>query len=145
MNVQGRSRFARLKSGLQHAFAVERPEDIELTDEQSRLLDRLAKKIVDWGLTAPAMVFIESFKPLNYVGSQFLAFFEPLIRGMFDWREYTIFYQTFEKRGSVEVLLDRIDFFESEKQERNKQKKIDKAKEKSQKRAARKASRGDHG
>ncbi|MDP8255183.1 MAG: hypothetical protein P9M14_05495 [Candidatus Alcyoniella australis] len=138
------SRRKRLRSGLSHAFAVEKPEDLELTDEQSKLLDRLAEKIVEWGLTAPGAIFIEMLRPLNYLGSQLLAFFEPMIRGVFDWREYTIFYQTLEKRGSVELLLDRIDHFEALRQERRDEQKAAHAEQRRSRRSRRGGKRGDH-
>jgi hypothetical protein len=83
------------------------------------LLDRLARKIVDRGLSAPAVIFLESTKPLNFVGCQALNFLEPLVQSVFGIKSYTEFTQLMENRSNIEKLILKIEELEEErKQER---------------------------
>ena len=64
------------RSGWRHAFALNSSNQ-PLTDFERALVDRLGKFIVDRGLCGPAIMLLESCRPLNFVGSQLLAFFSP--------------------------------------------------------------------
>ena len=106
------------KSFWANAFAVEKTEDFKPNENELELLDRLAKKIAGRGLSTPSILFLESARPLNFIGAQTMAFFEPLVRTVFaSWEGYSVFYKLMEKRGSVECLIDRIEYFENEKLE----------------------------
>jgi hypothetical protein len=59
-------------------------------------------------------------KPLNYIGSQMMAFFEPMFQAVFSWKDYDEFRQMMEERGTVEKLLQRIENLDAEAQEREK-------------------------
>ena len=43
------------------------------------LLTRIASKIVERGMTVPAVLALEMMKPLAFIGSQALVFFGPII------------------------------------------------------------------
>jgi len=73
------------------------------------LLDRLAEGIVGRHMTVPAILFLESMKPLSFVGSQALYFFEPMVRALFTVPEYERFAALLERRETMEVLLVRIE------------------------------------
>ncbi len=98
-----------------NAFAVEPADAADFTDEERDLARRVARKIVDRGLGLPGVLFIESARPLNFVGSQALAYFEPIVRGLVDWDDYTRFRVMLERRGSVELILDAIESAEAER------------------------------
>ncbi|MCC6158897.1 MAG: hypothetical protein IT350_12665 [Deltaproteobacteria bacterium] len=98
-----------------NAFAVEGADEAEFTDEERDLAGRVARKIVDRGLGLPGVLFIESARPLNFVGSQALAYFEPIVRGLVDWDDYTRFRVMLERRGSVELILGAIEAAEAER------------------------------
>ncbi|MCL4234837.1 MAG: hypothetical protein KJ042_09995 [Deltaproteobacteria bacterium] len=98
-----------------NAFAVETADEAEFTDAERDLARRVARKIVDRGLGLPGLLFIESARPLNFVGSQALAYFEPIVRGLVDWDDYTRFRVMLERRGSVELLLGAIETAEAER------------------------------
>ena len=51
------------------------PED-GLTLEEEELLRKVAQKVVDRRMTVPAIIFLESVKPLSYIGSQVMVFLE---------------------------------------------------------------------
>lgn len=86
------------------------PEDEDLTPEQKDLINRMAQKIVERGFTIPAILFLESVKPLNYIGSQTLVFFEPFAQVIFkSVKDYNTFRVMMEKRDNVERLLQKIE------------------------------------
>jgi len=85
-----------------------------LTPEQQEILDKIAKKVVLWKMSIPAILFLESVKPLNYIGSQMLVFFEPFVQTLFSWKEYDEFRKMMEERESVERLLQTIEKFDVE-------------------------------
>jgi hypothetical protein len=92
----------------------------ELTERQNEILTKIAQKVVTWKMSVPAILFLESVKPLNYVGSQMMAFFEPMFQAVFSWKDYDEFRMMMEERGTVERLLQRIEKLDSEAQEKEK-------------------------
>ncbi len=92
---------------LRHAFAIGRKD--ELTPEEDRLLRILAKEIVKRGMGTPAILFLEPFKPLSFIGSQIMVFFEPIVNAIFPTNTYEVLEQALEKRISVEILIRYIE------------------------------------
>ncbi|UCE17631.1 MAG: hypothetical protein JSV84_12200 [Gemmatimonadota bacterium] len=86
------------------------------------LLDRLARKIVDRGLSAPAVIFLESTKPLNFVGCQALNFLEPMVQSVFSIKSYNEFTQLMENRSNIENLILKIEELEEERTQERKSK-----------------------
>ena len=64
-----------------HAFAV--PAQERLTPWEHECLCKLAHKVVERGLTAPAILMLESARPLNYLGAHAILFFKPIISLVF--------------------------------------------------------------
>jgi len=89
-------------------------EEKGLTPEQQEILDKIAKKVVLWKMSIPAILFLESVKPLNYIGSQMLVFFEPFVQTLFSWKEYDEFRKIMEERENVERLIQAIEKFDAE-------------------------------
>ena len=83
--------------------------------KEEELLDKIAQKIVERGLASPAVIFLESTKPLNYVGCQALNFLEPLVQSVFSIKGYNEFIRLMEKRSNIEDLIVRIETLEEEK------------------------------
>ena len=101
-----------------HAFAVEKAEDFEPTEEELAVLDAVAKKVAKHGMAIPGILFLESSRPMNFIGAQAMAFFEPIVRTVFtQWDGYSLFYKVMEKRGCIECLIGRIEHFENQRQE----------------------------
>lgn len=96
-------------------------EKEELTPQQEEILTKIAKKVIDWRMSVPAILFLESVKPLNYVGSQMMAFFEPFVQAIFSWKDYDEFRRMMEERGTVEKLLQKIEQLDSQAQDKEKQ------------------------
>lgn len=87
-------------------------EELEssLSEEERELLDRLADGIVKRRLTPAAIFFLESVKPLGYVGSQVLHFLRPVVSTIFpNPMTYDRIARILERRGSIELLLRRLE------------------------------------
>jgi hypothetical protein len=92
-------------------------EKDDLTPEEREILNKIANKVVRMQMTVPAIMFLESVKPLNWVGSQVMVFFEPFVSalfgdktyGFFSVRDYNLFRQMMEKRENTERLLQKIE------------------------------------
>ncbi len=80
-----------------------------LPEDESRVLDKLAGKVVEKGMTVPAILFLESVKPLNFIGSQAMVFFEPIVQTVFNIKDYDTLRQALEKRQTIEILLQKIE------------------------------------
>ncbi|RKX26810.1 MAG: hypothetical protein DRP47_07630 [Candidatus Zixiibacteriota bacterium] len=89
------------------------PEKPVLPDEEQAVLKKVAKKVVERRMAVPAIVFLESVKPLNYIASQTLVFFEPIIQSIFSFKDYNAFRSALEKRESVEILIQHIEKLDS--------------------------------
>ena len=89
------------------------PEQSPLATEENAVLDKLAHKVVDKGMAVPAILFLESVKPLNYIGSQMMVFFEPIVQTVFNFKDYNTLRTTLEKRHSIEILLLKIEEYDA--------------------------------
>jgi hypothetical protein len=98
---------------LQHAFAVDPPGPAEPTVEQRAAVDAICREIVRRHLSTPALLFLEMSRPLNYIGSQTLHFFQPMIGVLTDSKGPEHFALFLEKRGSIEYICRRIEHLEA--------------------------------
>jgi hypothetical protein len=60
-------------------------------------------------MTVPAIVALEMGRPLNYVGSQAMAFFEPIVKSLFSVKEYSRLKEILERRESIDMLIHQIE------------------------------------
>ncbi len=86
---------------------------VEYTEEERALLDKVAKKVVEWKMAVPAIMTLESVKPLNFIGAQAMIFFEPIVQSLLNLKDYDTFRGMLERRESVEMLLLRIEHFDA--------------------------------
>ncbi len=96
------------------------PEKPTLPAEEDAVLDKVAHKVVEKQMAVPAIVFLESVKPLNFIGSQAMVFFEPIVQALFNFKDYDTFRQALEKRQSIEILLQKIERYDAVAHERQK-------------------------
>ncbi len=85
------------------------PEEKVLAEEEAAVIEKLAQKVVDRSMTVPAIMFLESVKPLNFIGSQAMVFFEPIVQSVFNFRDYDTLRTALEKRPTIEILIQRIE------------------------------------
>jgi len=83
---------------------------VELSAEQRDLLiERLAQKVSSLGLTAPAILFLETHKPFSFIGSQALLFLQPLLGFLLGDEAISQYAQLFEDQANVERLLQLLE------------------------------------
>lgn len=100
--------------------AMKLPEQGPLPEEEQAVLEKVAKKVVEKSMTVPAIVFLESVKPLNFVGSQAMVFFEPIVQSLFNLKDYDTFRTALEKRQTLEILIQKIEAMDALSQDREK-------------------------
>ncbi|MCU0610772.1 MAG: hypothetical protein MUE60_03160 [Candidatus Eisenbacteria bacterium] len=116
--------------------------DTQQTKAQaSPLLTRLAKEIVDRSLTAPAIMFLESTKPLSFLGSQIMVFFSPFVKAFWDGASYDQLSALLEDRENIELLLGEIERLEAERATARKEEKARRKAEKALMKAQKKERR----
>lgn len=101
-------KLAQLQAGFRHAFTV-RPESQPLSIDDVELMERVADVIVKRGMAAPATVFLESMGPMNFLGSQALHFFTPIIECAFNVKEVEQVARLLERRDSIPRLIAVIE------------------------------------
>jgi len=79
------------------------------------LIEKIARRVVQWRLTVPAIVVLESAKPLSFVASQVMVFFEPIVQSLFSFKDYRDFYEMLEDRKNIELLIQAIERAEDER------------------------------
>jgi hypothetical protein len=90
----------------------ETPEALEqqLTDEDKAFLDELADGVARRKLTPAAVFFLESVKPLGWIGSQMLLFLRPIVAIVWpDPQKWDRLQALLERRGTIELLLRRLE------------------------------------
>jgi|OpeIllAssembly_1097287.scaffolds.fasta_scaffold49483_2 hypothetical protein len=60
-------------------ISIQGREDATDAQRREQLLDRLARRIAESGMTAPAILFLESSKPLAFFGAQLMWLVQPLL------------------------------------------------------------------
>jgi hypothetical protein len=80
-----------------------------LTAEETALLDKLADKIVKRGMVAPAILFLESMRPMNFLASQAMAFFGPFAGMLFEPKDYEVLRELLERRASIEHIVTTLE------------------------------------
>jgi hypothetical protein len=96
-------------------------EDIgfEVTEERKKfLIGKIAQKVIDYRLAPVAIIFLESSKPISFLGNQFLIFMQPFYRALFSYREYEEIAAMLEDRNNIEALICEIERLEEERDER---------------------------
>ena len=102
-------RLSGLKARVQHAFAVE-PAGQPLSAEDIALLERVAAAVVAREMAVPAVVFLESVGPMNFLGSQALHFFTPILEVVLPQRDIERVALLLERRDTLSrltVLIER--------------------------------------
>ncbi|MSQ47287.1 MAG: hypothetical protein EXR78_02685 [Deltaproteobacteria bacterium] len=99
--------WTRLRNEFAHAFALQ-TLGRDLTPEELALLEKVAAGIVRRGMADPAVLFLESLGPLNFLGSQVLHGLIPFLELVCDPTELERLANILERRESVEHLSTLI-------------------------------------
>ena len=101
-------KWDQVRAGLSHAFST-RTEAETFTVEDLALLQRIADAVVQRRMAAPAVVFLESLGPMNFLGSQALHFFAPIIELAFSAHEVSQVAALLERRDTTARLIALIE------------------------------------
>jgi len=102
-----------LQSKVRQAFTTAPAEP--LTPADLALLERTADAIVTRGMATPAVLFLESMGPMNFLGSQALHFLTPILQVVFPQRDVERVALLLERRDTLSKLADLIDIREQER------------------------------
>ena len=80
-----------------------------LPPEDQALFDRMARWIVERRMETPAVLFLESSRPLSFVGAQAMHFFQPLASVLFAGPDYERLARLMEDRANLSILLATIE------------------------------------
>jgi len=80
-----------------------------LAADDLALLDRLAARVVELHMEIPAILTLESVRPLTVVASQAMIFFEPMVQSLFRFSDYRRFTTLIERREAPGLLIERIE------------------------------------
>jgi hypothetical protein len=86
------------------------------TETDPQFVERIAAAIVRRRLTTPAILLLESSKPLNFIGSQMMIVAHPLLRMVFPLAagpDYDRLVRLLEERDSIERLICAIELLET--------------------------------
>jgi len=92
-----------------------------LAEDDRVFLEGMARWLGERRLATPALLFLESTKPLNFVGSQLMFFFEPVVRALVNGGNYSRFASLMEDRDHVEEFLRMIERSDEEMRTRDKE------------------------
>ena len=84
--------------------------DTPLTGEQiDSIVDSIARKIVDRRLEVPAVLLLETHKPLSFVASQATLVAMPMLAPLVGAQRMADFSKILADRANVELLISRIE------------------------------------
>lgn len=87
---------------------------LEVSDAQAAAVDRVARFVVRFHLTVPAILALDSLRPLSFVGSQFMHVLSPSITAFLstdDWDQLALL---LEDRRGLDYVLQRIEAVDAE-------------------------------
>ena len=87
-------------------------DSLSISNTEKQLITGLADKIVQRGLAAPAIFFLEMVKYMSFFGGQIMVFFGPIITVFLRAESYYKFAELLEDRKNVDFLLTEIERLE---------------------------------
>ncbi|MFP4459211.1 MAG: hypothetical protein ACLFSQ_06470 [Candidatus Zixiibacteriota bacterium] len=97
-------------------FKVDWDAELEedVTEKEKKLISKVAKRVVELDMVAPAIMFLYPMKPLNFISSQLLLFLEPFTAHVLGFDQMITFRRALSKRATVGILIDEIERIDAE-------------------------------
>ena len=76
-------------------------------------VESLAREIQLYGMTGPAMMFLEASRPYRALGSQAMLFFDPVLRTIFGSGSDAM-QRVLADEGGIERLIERLEEMDEE-------------------------------
>jgi hypothetical protein len=80
-----------------------------LTPDELRVLERLADRVVELRMEIPAILTLETARPLSLLAGQTMTFFEPVVQALFRVSDYRIYASLVERRECLDLLSRLIE------------------------------------
>lgn len=96
--------WEKLRQECLHAFALA-PQQRSLSTQDMALVEKIARQLVQRRMEIPALLFMESLGPLNFLGSQIMQGLRPFLELVCDAKEIQQLAALLERRNSVEQLI----------------------------------------
>jgi len=108
-----------LSEKIKFAFSTGTEEEFKPTEKQKEVADFVTSEVVRRQMASPALLFLETIRPLNFIGSQVMHYFQPIVSAILTTDRYSQFASFLEHRKSVDYLCERIEFYENEKDKKD--------------------------
>ncbi|MEE2960909.1 MAG: hypothetical protein VYA34_09200 [Myxococcota bacterium] len=82
---------------------------LQVNKAQAAAVEKMAHLVVKWGLTVPAILALESMRPLSFVGSQFMHLLSPVVGGLVPFAQWDEIAKLMEDRRGVEYVITAIE------------------------------------
>jgi len=83
---------------------------VEVPKERAlELIEKVSVFFASRRMGAPAILLLESVRPMNFIGSQVMYFLAPFANILFKGNEFEEFAALMQDRESVEIMIKRID------------------------------------
>jgi hypothetical protein len=82
-------------------------EALDAADRE--LLERLARRVVELRLETPALLTLETARPLSVLAGQAMLFFEPFAQALFHLTDYRRVAALVERRETLDQLVQMIE------------------------------------
>ncbi len=76
-------------------------------------IEDVAREIQLYGMTGPAMMFLEASRPYRALGSQAMLFFDPVLRTIFG-RGSDSMYRILSDESGIDRLIERLEEIDDE-------------------------------
>jgi len=97
---------------------------VEISKEEAQeIMDKIAKFLARRRLGSASIMFIESLRPLHFIGSQLLYMLSPFAELIFEPNEYQKLACALKDEKNVAYILDQIDNYDIEFHKKWKEKK----------------------
>jgi len=114
LNTSGSTsnRRQRIWEKLKFAFRVRSSKPLEAEDLE--MIDRVAATIHKRGMGTPAILALQSVRPLNFLGSQAMVALQPFAELFLSKDDYERFAAIIERRDGFAKFIERFEELESE-------------------------------
>ena len=85
-------------------------------DENNKIIEHFARRIVRFGLETPATIFLELHKPISSLFYHSSVFFQPLAAPLFGLERYSNIQKIISSTENIDKLITLIEAISTEKQ-----------------------------
>ena len=82
---------------------------LEVSHAQKEAVDQVSRFLIRFRLTVPAILALESIKPLSVIGSQFMHILSPSIGAFLSPHAWNEMAKLLEEREGIDYVISRIE------------------------------------